>query len=146
MNAQTVPAMPEHIEELIVNLRSEDLAEVCAFGRGVEPIRDSFKLADASHALLVDGRVVAVWGILELEDGAAALWMHGTRDLPRHARLVLRFSRAVIGRLAVHYRRLQVLVSAKYRQSCRWLQWLGFELGPLGGTEDNPLYMATRGA
>lgn len=146
MKAQTVPAMPEHIEELIANLRDEDRAEVLAFGRGVEPIRGSYQAAHASHALLVDGRVVAVWGVMELVDGAAALWMHGTALLPRHGRLVLRFSRAVVEKLAGHYRRLEVLVSSKYRQSCRWLEWLGFDLGPVGGTPDNPLYLATREA
>jgi hypothetical protein len=145
MKAESVPATAEHVEELIANLRAEDRAEVCAFRRGVEPIRESFQLAHASHALLVDGRVLAVWGVLELDGGAAAIWMHGSADLPRHGRLVLRFSRAIIEKLAAHYRRLEVLVSANYRQACRWLEWLGFSLGRVGGTADNPVYLASRG-
>jgi hypothetical protein len=74
--------------------------------------------------------VVAVWGVYGYGDErGAAVWMHGTKLLPQYPRMILKYSRTVVEHLLPTYRRLEILVSAKYRQSCRWLEWLGFELG-----------------
>lgn len=57
-------------------------------------------------------------------------WFLGTKDVPNHAKALLRSSRAWVEQAKDEYHVLQNVVDSRYEEAVRWVKWLGFEVGP----------------
>jgi len=125
-------ATEEDCLAVALNMREADAAEVLASG-GYTPkdaVLTSFGLSHETFAAVVDGEVLAVWGVapLNILDGAAVVWMLTAKALEKWALFFLRKCRAEVRRLLQHWRVLLNAVDARYTKALRWAKWLGFEV------------------
>jgi len=129
-----VPAAPEHVGALALTMRAEDVAEVWAAGRRTprEALFEAVKVSRNPKAALYDGRVLCMFGIA-IPTAVFSLvgipWMLGSAEMPKHARALLRLSRAYIQRESQEFF-LVNYVDARYSAAVRWLRWLGFTIYP----------------
>jgi hypothetical protein len=129
-----VPATEAHARELAANMREEDAAECWAVAHHT-PLQALFTSLKASRrplAGLADDTVLCMFGVLEpaLVCGIGAPWFLSSKDLPKHARAFLRFSRVWAERLAHEHSFLVNHVDARHTAAVRWVQWLGFTIDP----------------
>jgi hypothetical protein len=85
-----------------------------------------------SYTGLYDASVGAIWGARceGIFSDEAYIWLVCSELFEAHPITVLRHSRRAIEELRVYFKRLHGLVLADYVCSIRWLEWLGFEIGP----------------
>lgn len=143
-----VPASKQLVREIYPRLRKEDLAEVAALCP-TDPrymLEKSLSMSDGAWVWMVDGQPGAIWGVQAHGDESCALWMLGTDEVPKNGRFIARYSKAIIEDLLKVYRRIEILVDARYQTSLRWLQWLGFCLGKPAamGPQGQEFYTAIR--
>ena len=135
----TVRATREHALALGPRLLGADELEVRA-SSGMEPTEaceSSVAASQEAYALVVEGEVLALWGVAPLGAwhlfGAlrpGAVWCLVSRDAPRHRRLLARRSRAALEDLLTRWDWLGNYVDARYVSALRWVQWLGFHVAP----------------
>lgn len=126
-------ATEAHVDELAPNLRNMDAAEVAAHGLSPrDALLNSMKHSDAPKAVIVDGKVIAIFGIakMTLLSDEAVPWMLGSHEIPNHAKAFLRFGRAWIAEVRKQHPVLIGHVDVRYTQAIRWLEWLGFTIEP----------------
>ena len=130
-----VEATHEHAVELAETMGEADRAEVWAGAHhtpGEALMRCLRGSRDTKHSWLVDGRVMAMWGVghytpLSVE---ATPWMLGSRELPTHARTFARGSKMIAAQWKARYPILRNFVDARHTLAVRWVQWIGFNLLP----------------
>lgn len=130
-----LPATARHAAEMAPHLRSADRAEVLAL-TGLDPAAALEQARAASIEAwtgFVDGVPAAMWGlsVLSIAGGEAQPWCLTTALVERVPKQFLRLSRAWVERIAADYAVLRNAVDPRYAKSVRWLEWLGFTLGPV---------------
>lgn len=131
-----VEVTPEHIAELVANMREEDRAEVEAFGDDpMEALEGSVARSVEAWTAQADGRVIGIFGLAPptvLSDMAVP-WLLTTKDMPYHKREFLVRSRQIVNDWQSRYGLLVNYVDMRYEKALRWLKWLGFENGEIVG-------------
>lgn len=134
MKVEIVEATGMHILACLVNMRDIERG-LCEKLWGADYEKGAIKLYEQSllsYAGLVDGKCVVVWGVctdrILSEEGY--VWVLGSKFIEDHPTIFLRHSKRVLRDLYKTFRRLGGLVLTEYECSQRWLEWLGFELGP----------------
>lgn len=138
------PATVALARELAADMCPEDEAEVVAGGQpdGLSALLFSLRVSEVAVAMLVDGRVAAMFGIQPLEATThlgqlqrGLVWALTSRVSRKHPRAYMEHSRAVVKALLSYCPDLSNYIDARHRQALRWARWMGFELGapvPLG--------------
>ncbi len=120
------------VYRLARNLRDGDRLEVA--GYGVAPniaIRASFRNALYRRVAVIDGEVAAMWGVGGAAFGCTGYpWLMTAPPVERVPVLFIRVARWELGRMRRMYHRLTGQVAAEYTMACRFLDVLGFTLGP----------------
>ena len=125
----------EGIEELAQRPNPRDVAEV------LKVSGQSFKRAlvlsinSSPTPYLVwgpEGQVLAAMGVSQYSvlDDDGTPWMLGSQEHHKHAKALLRASRAWMEEQKQIYPRLTNFVDADYPEAIRWLKWLGFAILP----------------
>ena len=127
---EIVAATAAHAER--IELRPGDAREIAALGLTMP---QAFAVSTArpvwAETYLIDGEIAAMGGLSvhSLLGGRGVPWLLTGRPVDRHPRLFLEATRAGVARMRAHFPVLANWVHAEYRQTIRWLGWLGFEIG-----------------
>ena len=130
------PVTPEIIDHLGVNIRPEHLREINAMLplAGDFALRWSVRTASVCYAGVRDGTPLFVFGVGQPSPltGSAMAWMLGSSAMNDHGIWIAEVSRAMLPILHQESgaRRIENWIPADYRVACKWLDWLGFTIGP----------------
>lgn len=123
----------EDIDELVANMRPQDIAEVLAAGhdnlRSV--VEDGIRASELCWAIRVDGELAAIAGCAPggtLTDPCGVPWLLGTALIPKHRRILNRLSRVYIAKMLAAFPRLMNAVHTDNTIAVRWLRQSGFKL------------------
>jgi hypothetical protein len=155
MGVQLVMPTAAHAEMLAASMREADERECWALGLSpLQALRQSVDMSDFVSALLVDGRVAAMAGLV-LEDPpaigrarSAQAWLLTGRAVECAPLAFHRMAREWLHQAHGFARLLWNMVDARYTASLRWLEALGFRVhaacphGPL----EMPFHLVTREA
>jgi hypothetical protein len=115
-------------------MRSEDAAEVFASDgwTPLEALLESMRKSNDSWAVLVDGRIAAIFGVVSTDilGGVGTAWMLTGPAVEAHPVSFLRTCRRGIAQMLERWPVLTNWVDARYVRSLRWAKWLGFAIGP----------------
>jgi len=142
------PATMAHAEELALNMRQADIGEVwrAAHVKPLEAIQKSMVASRDTNTGLADGRVMCMFGVAPQTALAATgmMWLLGHNDLPKHSRILLRGGKEYVRQMLREYATLIAAGDSRNVVALRWLQWLGFDLGPAVpfGPDQTPFYLA----
>lgn len=130
---EVVPVRQRHLDELALNMRPEDVAEVAALG--MLPWQALSKCAMASRdtvAGLADGKVLAVFGTCEMPEhpGFTFIWLLSSREADHHKMAFARWSKRFVDGQRGRHRILGNFVDARYKKAVEWVRWLGFTVYP----------------
>lgn len=135
-----LPATLAHAQALGPLLRDGDREEGLALG--LDPaaaVVESLGLSEVAYALVFDGEVAAVCGVVPTrKPGTGQVWIVTGRAVDRHPKAYLRATREVLGMLLERYEELGNLIDSRYLGAVRWARWLGVEVhepvpaGPYG--------------
>jgi hypothetical protein len=80
-----------------------------------------------SWAARIEGDLVALWGVVaeSLLEHKAYVWMLGTPAIEHHGLAFARHSVRIINDLHKRFSLVEVHVIPSFRQSIRWIKWLG---------------------
>ena len=131
---EIVPATWQLAQQLVPVMREADVQEVWAAGHfsPEEAVATSLEASPDPRVGLADGEVTCVFGVGEWSAiGLLGVpWLLTAENMPRHARRLLIGSRAYMDEVRGRYTVLANHVDARNQKAVRWLQWLGFEIGP----------------
>jgi RimJ/RimL family protein N-acetyltransferase len=131
---QLSKALPEHVDELLADLRPLDRQEVEAASGEVRPaLFRALELSDDPVAMrLTDGSLVSLFGLAPITtlSDTGSIWLLGTTKMKTHPREVIDISRRYIAFVRERYPRLMNYVDARNRPSVRWLRSIGFTVEP----------------
>lgn len=130
-----VQASEDHVRELAETMSAADRAEVWAATHStpIQALTYARKVSrDTAYTWLVDGRVVAMWGVgfltsLSME---GTPWMLSAEGLSRHGRTFARGSKIVAAEWRARYPILRNFVDARHKVALRWVEWMGFTILP----------------
>lgn len=129
---RVIPAIPEHIAPIAMNMRQADRDEVAASsGRApYEAIEHSLSRSQITGTVLIDGRPAALFGCgdLSILTRVGSPWLLGTDDLALAPVAFMRASVDWRDKLFERYDVLRNLVDDRNVASIRWLEWLGFSM------------------
>lgn len=125
---EVVPATEAHARALAPRMRPRDVEEVRDAGAlaPLDALLLSLGRSTYARALLLDGLVVAIWGVAPFGQIAGGIWLLGSPELDRHPKLFLSIGRGEVARMSDMYLVLTNYVSAANTASIRWLKRLGF--------------------
>ena len=139
--------------ELAQNMRPEDAAECMASGgyNPVDAIMASMQASNFTSAVLFDGQVAALFGVVELapmtviSNPRGVVWALTSTVVDRHRKTFFKVSRQVLDELSSQYSRLVNSVDARYVGALRLLSRLGFEIHPAEpfGVEGRPFHFVS---
>ena len=114
----------------------------------LDVLRFSIEVSPVSHAMLLDGKAIAIYGVGQLTESAGSPWLIGTTDIARIPGPFARFTREGFKEFAGPWRYLENYVDDRNEASKKWLAWLGFlfdEPAPYGveGRPFRRFYMVT---
>lgn len=133
MKIEIVPAKLEHLVELVDRMRKRERTAFERLGENPEQVlAHELALSVVSYSGLIDGQVAAVCGARTdgLLAAEAYVWMTCTDLVEQHPLAFLRHTRRVIAMLHQYFDSIHGLVFADFELSVKWLEWLGFEVGP----------------
>lgn len=128
-----VGVRPGHIEDLLANVRTPDVAEFWAAGHVTpqQAVHLSLKHSrEAWAGVAGNGQLLCLFGIAggSLLSNRGTVWMIGHSRLDRFARPFLRDCGAQVQAMLGRYEHLSNWVDARNTRAIRWLRWLGFEI------------------
>lgn len=133
MNVEIKETEFHHVRAICENLRDRERA---AFEQ-LKATPEKLILQEVARSLvsytgLIDNNPVVLWGARSagVFDDSAYIWMVATRALETSPITFLRHSRDAIMELREIFPHLYGLVLADFGCSVRWLEWLGFQVGP----------------
>ncbi len=135
----------EHVEELSHSMRPEDMAECWAAGHHLpyDALKISLSYTNSPKTGLVDGRVMAIWGVGKLSQlsETGIPWMLTSVLVEDHYRTFLRYSKRLLDEIKKEVVVFDNVVDARNIVSIRWLTWLGFTIhDPTPYGPDNMLF------
>lgn len=138
------PATRDDCLYLAANLRKEDLEELghTAGLRADYAILIAFRTSYETHAVINDGRVVALVGVGGIPGVIGFPWMLATDELSRIRKSFLRGCFPLLRSFLSRFPRLENYVWAKNTVHVQWLRWLGFKFDPAApyGLNDEPFH------
>ena len=128
------PATEDDARDLAPRMREADAAEVWASGRKTPKaaLLSSVRLSSHAWAGLVDGEIVAMWGVCpaSMLSRVGVPWMLASDALVAHQKAFLRRNAQYVAFMLSCYTRLTNWVDARNTTSIHWLRWLGFTIQP----------------
>jgi hypothetical protein len=114
------------------NLRDGDRLECAGYGLSPrEGLRRAYRAALYRRVAAIGGEVAAMWGICGPALGRTGYpWLMTAPAVERVPVSFFREARRELGRMRRMYLRLEGQVAAEYVMACRFLEVLGFALGP----------------
>lgn len=113
-------------------LRQSDVDEIWASTHQTpeEAILYSRRISSSSHAVLLDGKTVALFGVSPAADrkGVAGVWFVSTDDIAKMWVSFLRMSRECVRRMLDEYPYLFNWVDDRNELSIKWLRWCGAKI------------------
>lgn len=129
---EIVPAMPEHIRELMDTMRTDDRMEIESFGLSVNKgLWLSYRRGLINTCALVDGRVAAMWGICGTHLGHTGQpWLLTSDEVYKVSPLKFAriYQKEVIKMLEL-FPLLENYVAVEYEKAIRMLSIVGFDIG-----------------
>lgn len=128
-----MPATAAHAAKMAAAAKEMWSAEVLSLVDPDGAIHGAVDRADFAWAGEADGEMVALWGVQSesLLSRRGYCWLLTTPAVEDHLFTFVRYSRIELARIEGSYDLLYGFVDAANRKSMRWLEWLGFTLGPL---------------
>ena len=132
MTTLILPATPDHADYLRDNLRPGERHEIACLGATpAEALRASLAGSIFARTAILDGRIAAMWGVGGSPlGGVGEPWLLTAVDVERVPVKMVRTARAEVGAMLGLFPILTNYVTAEYRQACRFLEVVGFRLGP----------------
>jgi len=116
-----------------MELCSADVAELAAC-TGLNPreaLAASLDLTPVPWIVLVDDKLVAVYGVSSAPDGSFGVpWFLSTGEAKTFSKTFLKGSREVIQKFHDQYDVLSNVVDSRHTVAINWLKWLGFQILP----------------
>lgn len=128
--AEMLPVDDRLIAMTLANARMQDRIEFEAI-RGLtveQELRDSVARSDSPRAYVVNGRVVAMFGDIQLDDQVGVPWLISTTEIAKHRRAFLIECDREVAAMRQRHKVLINYTDARYVKALRWLQWLGFHM------------------
>lgn len=128
--AEMLPVDDRLIAMTVANARMADRLEFEAIrGLSVEQeLRYSVEKSVNPRAYVVNGRVVAMFGDIKLDEQTGVPWLISTTEIDRHHRAFLTECDREVAAMRQRYKVLINYTDARYVKALRWLRWLGFHM------------------
>jgi len=130
---EVAPPTSADVDELIANMREQDVAEVHAAGhadlRWV--VEEGIRISRWSLAVRVDGGLACIMGLAVRGSVLTPLgvpWLLGTPLVPKHRRVLARLAPNYIQGMLQIAPRLLNMVHARNTVAVQWLKRMGFRL------------------
>lgn len=125
-----VPATEELVRAIAPRVRLVDCIEFTPRGDVTEDLLLNLRSSSHAWCWLVDGAPVCLWGVtpMSIAGSSATVWVATTEEIRADLRTFLLGSRIMLRHLLTLYPRLEGYVDARFTDSVRWLERLGFEL------------------
>lgn len=138
MKAKIVPAVTEHLNHIIDNLRQADRDEIHAMGlEDSYAVTYSLSRSQVSWTGTIDDIPVCMFGVCSDGDKGRP-WLYGTDLLEKHSVTFLTRCRGVVDKMLDAFPSLENWVYAHNTQATAWLEWLGFEMKQIEYINNNP--------
>ena len=128
---EVVPAMFGHVNQIAPHVRECDVAEIWAQTH-MDPkaaLDTALVLCPESYACLLNGTVVALFGVLADETGRnGTLWMIGTDDIYDNADLFHKHTAQWLEHFRGRFDRISNWVDARNRAAVKWIGSVGFRV------------------
>lgn len=137
-----VPASPAHVGTLAARMRAIDALECSINGRSPkEALRMSLRFSTMAWTVKIDGRAEAMMGAscVSLLDGEGSPWLLMTDVAVRHARALLVEGRRYSDIMQSVFPVLRNNVHAENAAAIRWLERLGYTMGPVFDMAGHPM-------
>ena len=142
---EIVPFNFEHARFIATNEMNADIVNVKE--RYLKNLEQLVK-PDTSWKGLIDGKIIAAGGMVELWDHVFEGWVMATADIQKHPIATARIIKKIFNKVMVKYdvHRLQTTVKADYEIGHKFAQWLGLEKEGLMKKylDDNDYYLYSR--
>lgn len=127
-NIEVVHTNLKHIAELSVTMRQEDKDEIWHLARltAEKALRLSFETCPYNRTVLLEGRVVAIFGCSGIKGEVGIPWMLASPLLTKIRKSFLRECRVFLEEMSEGYTSLYNIAWSKNEEHLRWLHWLGF--------------------
>lgn len=142
MTCEIVPASPKHIRPMSRRLRAGACVTLQAYG--FDPRRalhDVFLKSHYSRTALIEGKPVAMWGLLgQLLSETAFVWLVTSDEIGRFPGLLVRETRRELAEMMQGYREFSTTVLPNDEAAVRFALYLGFhDDGEEENEEDEPV-------
>ena len=119
-----------HCGPMARRLRKEHRAASEAMGESVHrQIRNSFDQSSYRRALLCDGRMIAMGGVIgSLLSATGFIWLACVEDIDKHPKMILRVVRGLLADVMTVKRDLVSVVLHGDKAALRFVQRLGFRV------------------
>lgn len=127
-------------------IREEDRQELeASSGKRYEEIIDKTRdVTDFAVAGYYDGKLIAIFGVRSVTavTKTGAIWMFGTKFLPKNQRVFLRHCKRCVEVMLENYPIVFNYVDARNTMIINWLKWIGFTFDSVGpyGPNKIPFY------
>lgn len=113
-------------------MRQEDKDEIWHLARALplECLQDALKHCAYNRTVLLDGRVVCIFGVGGQKGGTGTPWMLASPLLKDIGKPFLKESKAFLDEMSQEYSLLYNVAWSKNEVHIKWLRWLGFEILP----------------
>lgn len=127
-----------------VTMRQEDRDEIWHLARRTpeEALRSAYLSCEFNRTVLLEGRVVCIFGVGGKKGEVGIPWMLASPLLTKVRKPFLRESRWWLERMSEGYPFMYNMAWTKNIEHIRWLKWLGFEFKePAPQGPDGELYI-----
>lgn len=126
-SASVVPLTAEILAAMTADIRQQDTDEIeAATGLSISQALQLLPLDGSASAIVLDGRVLAVFGDQAHTESLGVPWLISTVHVERWPREFLRVCRPAVEQMLERHAMLANYVDARNTAAIRWLQWLGF--------------------
>lgn len=125
---KATPELADEIAATISQVAAKDISRMSLSAE--QSLAAAIRKSDPCFAGYHDGRVAAVWGIMQesMIVDHAFLWMVTTKVVEENPLTFARHARIEVDRLMQHYSMLYGTMDPEIPINPIWLKWLGFEI------------------
>lgn len=115
--------------ELSVTMRQEDKDEIWHLARvnPADALNAALEVSTYARAVLLDGKVVCLFGIGGEKGGVGIPWMLASDLLKKVRKPFVRECKAFLKEMSEDYSLLMNVAWTKNEEHIKWLKWLGFD-------------------